>query len=165
MYSIYRMILRQYNHSVDLDPQIKLSIASHSGEFTFPTSHDESKSMYKAALQELRTAEQKERNDSKLKDKFLQTKADAHALHGDQSTSKYLKLLKQCKESARVYKKVAHARGKSNHGGFTTIEVPMDPTVHSKQATHWRTVECPQEIEDLLLEQNQKHFDQAEGTP
>ena len=45
----------------------------------------------------------------------------------------------------------------------------MDPRDDPKQCANnpslWRTVRAPQEIQDLLMARNRKHFGQAHGTP
>ena len=84
---------------------------------------------------------------------------------GNLTSAQYLRLLKQWEDTAGVFRKCAQARGKCKQSGFTSIEVPADPTVHPKQATEWRTVDCPQEIESLLLKRCRSHFGQAQGTP
>ena len=113
----------------------------------------------------MKAAEDQERKDFSLRRRFLQRRADALALNGDQTSAKYLKRLKQCEDTARVFDRCRDARGLVAGGGFSSIQVPSDPSVHPKQATHWRTVDVPQEVERLLLERNRAHFGQAQGTP
>jgi hypothetical protein len=66
---------------------------------------------------------------------------------------------------ARVFKGCAPARGNSSSGGFSTIEIPLNLDTHPKDCTEWKTVDCPQEIEQALLTRNRSHFGQSQGTP
>ena len=111
----------------------------------------------------LKAAEDQERKDFSLRKSFLQRRADALALNGDQTSAKYLKRLKQCEDTARVFDRCRDARGLVVGGGFSSIQVPSDPSVHPKQATHWRTVDVPQEVatmESLAHIFLQRQFDE-----
>ena len=66
---------------------------------------------------------------------------------------------------SRVFQRCANARGANRSGGLSNIEVPQDPNVPPKDCTEWKTLDCPKEIEQALLERNRKHFGQAQGTP
>ena len=117
------------------------------------------------ALKDLKALERSERKTSAQRDKYLAEKAEAHAIQGESSKARYLKQLKQRESVSRVFQRCAHARGAKRSGGFSTIEVPQDPQVSPKECTEWITLDCPQEIEQALLERNRKHFGQAQGTP
>ena len=65
----------------------------------------------------------------------------------------------------RVFKRCAQARGNSNSSGFSTIKIPVDPKTHPKDCTEWKTLDCPEEIEQALLTRNRSHFGQSQGTP
>jgi hypothetical protein len=165
IFGIYRMILFQYHHEIDLDPIIQQNVWLHHQHFHFPTTYEEAKACYDDSLKKLKQAEKQELIDSKLRIGFLQEKVDAHALHGDLTSAQYLKRLQMCEETHRVFKKVEKARGLCKNSGLSTVEVPLDPQIHPKAATEWRTIECPKEIEKTLLERNLQHFGQSQGTP
>ena len=45
------------------------------------------------------------------------------------------------------------------------MEVPRDPNQDPKHCTEWMEIDTPEAITKHLLERNQKHFGQAQGTP
>lgn len=45
------------------------------------------------------------------------------------------------------------------------LEVPAGPNSNPKECEQWRIIEMPNKIEEKILERNQQHFGQAEGTP
>ena len=159
---LYRMLLFQHHHGIELHDQIRDAISRQYEHFLFPDTLEECKIGYNSTLQALRKAE---KDAVHHRSDFLQKKAESYADSGDATAESYLKRLQQCEDTSRVFKKCAIARGKHQKGGFSTIEVPRDPVVHPKQCTEWRTVDCPKEIETLLLERNRLHFGQAQGTP
>lgn len=109
--------------------------------------------------------ERSERKTSAQRDKYLAEKAEAYASQGEVSATQYLKQIKQSESMSRVFQRCANARGAHRFGGISTIEVPQDPNVPPKDCTEWKTLDCPQEIENALLKQNRKHFGQSQGTP
>ena len=74
---------------------------------------------------------------------------------------------------SKVFKKIQFIRQSGHTKGLTTIKIPRDPAVTSDERmkelpdndSTWKTVRIPEEIEKLVLERNQRHFGQAEGTP
>jgi hypothetical protein len=50
-------------------------------------------------------------------------------------------------------------------GGISLVKVPTDLPDKPKEAKEWRTVTEPDEIEQLIMERQKVHFDQASPTP
>jgi hypothetical protein len=48
---------------------------------------------------------------------------------------------------------------------LSRIEVPTNPNDDPKKCNDWTTIDAPAEMTKYLLERNQKHFGQAQGTP
>jgi hypothetical protein len=159
------MLLHQHKHHIDFSEQLQEPILCHSEKFKFPLTLEECQVRYNIALKDLKALERSERKTSAHRDKHLAEKAEAHASQGEVSIAQYLKQLKQRESMSRVFQRCANARGTNRYGGFSTIEVPQDPNVTPKDCTEWKTLDCPQEIENALLERNKKHFGQAQGTP
>ena len=70
---------------------------------------------------------------------------------------------------SRTYRKLSYLRKSEDSTGITEVKVPIDRTVSPKDCNpdeeYWRTERVPAEIETLLLNRNEAHFGQAEGTP
>jgi hypothetical protein len=137
---IYKALLYQHHHNVNLEPEIQNSIQEQYDDFDIPNTLEDCKSLYDSTLQSLKLAEKEAILHRR---QHLQLKRQQYADLEHEAAEKYIKRLQQCEDLARVYSKCAYIRGKHKKGGFTTIEVPEDPNISPKTCTKWRTVDCP----------------------
>jgi hypothetical protein len=120
------------------------------------------------------------------RDEFLLERANISEDTGDKKKAKIIRQIRKNEREARAFGKLQFQRGRMNKGGgITRLQVPKswpsleeydvdqdysleDPKkVDQHDTTQWREVNCPKEIEFLLVLRNQRHFGQAEtdGTP
>jgi hypothetical protein len=113
--------------------------------------------------------------------KFLLEKANIAEDTGDKKKAKLILQIRNKEREARAFGKLQFQRGRSNRGGgISQLQVPQswptlqdynenedyileDPKlVNQGNSNQWREVNCPKEIEFLLILRNQRHFGQAE---
>jgi hypothetical protein len=83
---------------------------------------------------------------------------------GDKKAANAIRNIIVAEQTATMYRKLKFARG-IQKTGLSRLEVPRDQTERDyKACTDWITIDVPKEIEQKLLERNQFHFGQADGT-
>jgi hypothetical protein len=98
--------------------------------------------------------------------KFLQTRQTEAAIASDPKEALKWKNIQRAEEIKAMYRKLRFIRRDSTQqSGLSFIEVPTNPSDDPKKCTDWTKIDNPQEITQYLLERNQKHFGQAQGTP
>jgi hypothetical protein len=100
---LHKFLLCQNVHRIDLNPQVQNSIARQTPGFVLPTILEECKMLCDTAQKALISAERAERVHGKLRDKFLQQPANQCSECGDLTAAQWLKWLKQCESTARVF--------------------------------------------------------------
>jgi hypothetical protein len=100
-----------------------------------------------------------------LRKEFLEEKAAAYALLEATAPATVLRNMRKAEANRKMWSKLKYIRSEGKDFGIGSLEVPVEPDEEPRTCTEWRTVETPNEIEDLLLARNRKHFGQAEGTP
>jgi len=127
--------------------------------------------LQKAAIAKIKQIRQEAQ---KLREEFLIQK-HARALENDDvPTAKVLARIIRAESQHQVYTKIKNLR-RHEEGDFslTSLKIPkaISPldTDAIKQLPdddhHWETITVPEDIERLLLQRNQLHFAQANGTP
>ncbi len=139
-FRLLRMLKTLHYRGCDLHFQIREGITTQYEDFKIPDTVEELESRYKKALVELIQQEKVERANSKERHEHLEEKARQYSTNGELSSAQYLKRLKQCEDTARVFQKCAFAHGKNKRGGFASIEGPADPNIHPKNCTHCITI-------------------------
>jgi len=137
---------------------------------SIPTNHCEIEEGYKQAINALRTVRQEARE---IRNLFLDSKAAQYAALEETGKAHIVRRILRAETMSRVYRKIKFIRQRNQRGSLASIKVPRDPSVRETAAmkelpdndANWRTIRIPEEIERKLLERNQQHFGQAEGTP
>lgn len=99
----------------------------------------------------------------------------ARALEADDThKARILQKIIRAETQHKVYCKLRNLRNRDNGShSLHTLKIPRNALLTDvdtmKQlpddADHWETITIPQQIEHLLIQRNQHHFRQAEGTP
>ena len=85
-------------------------------------------------------------------------------LAGNKIKARRFKNLMAAERTKAMYAKIRQCRG-TTKSGITRLDVPRDPDdTDYNHCTDWVSIETPKEIEERLLQRNQKHFGQATGT-
>jgi hypothetical protein len=126
------------------------------------------------------------KESAKKRDESLTERANMAEDADDKKKAKAIRQMKETEQKTRAFQKLKFKRGLiHNGGGISRLQVPItwptaeeyndetdynleDPkATDQKDASKWREVNCPKEIEFLLRLRNQRHFGQAEsdGTP
>jgi hypothetical protein len=99
------------------------------------------------------------RNDAtEHRSSFLQERAAAEALAGNEETAKVLRRIEKAEATKVCYRLLRKYLKPSTRGGITRIEVANDDGTT-------RIVTEPTEVFNLILKRNHTHFSQATGTP
>jgi hypothetical protein len=118
-------------------------------------SKDDIISKLRAAQQEIRTI----RNDAtEHPSNFLQERAAAEALAGNEDVAKILRRIKKAEATKVCYGLLRKYLKPSTQGGITRVEVENEDGTTA-------IVTEPTEVFDLILKRNHRHFSQATGTP
>ena len=120
------------------------------------------------------------------RDESLMERANMAEDADDKKKAKAIRQMKETEQKTRAFQKLKFKRGLiQDGGGISRLQVPVSwPTLseydeeadynledpkatYQKDASKWKEVNCPKEIEFLLRLRNQRHFGQAEsdGTP
>jgi hypothetical protein len=98
--------------------------------------------------------------------KYLQSKQSAAVISSDPAAALKWRNLQSAEEIKAMYRKLRFIRQDSpQQSGLSRIEVPTNPNDDPKKCNDWTTIDTPAEMTKYLLERNQKHFGQAQGTP
>jgi hypothetical protein len=96
---------------------------------------------------------------------YLQSKQSAAVILSDPAAALKWRNLQRAEGIKAMYRKLRFIRQESGQqSGLSRIEMP-NPTDDPKQCNDWTTIDAPAEMTKYLLERNQKHFGQAQGTP
>ena len=73
--------------------------------------------------------------------------------------------IQKAEQKQQMFAKLRNLQ-KSNHKeGLTSLQIPINPLDNPKTCTQWHTVTDPSQIAHHLIQRNQQHFGQAQGTP
>ena len=109
-----------------------------------------------------------------LREEFLVQKCTQYNELDDKSRAKIIRRLLRAESQHKVYQKIQQLR--NPEGGsysLSSLKIPRNLSISDTEAIkklpdipqYWETITLPDEIERLLLQRNQIHFGQAEGTP
>ena len=137
--------------------------------------HTEPTTLLRLKQEALVKLKQSRHDAQKLREEYL-LKKHAHSLAtDDKQTAKAIERILRAELQHRVYKKINNLRHQDGSGSFglTSLKVPkhsspLDTETIKKlpdNAQHWETITVPEDIERLLMQRNQHHFAQADGTP
>ena len=125
---------------------------------------------YRQALSTLHRVRQDARS---LRDTYLQEKAALYTHLEEKGKANIVKRIQRAERTSQIFKKIQFIRQNGHPKGLVNIKIPCDPTIINNETMKtlpdntdtWQTVRIPEEIEKLLLDRNQRHFGQADGTP
>jgi hypothetical protein len=162
--SMLQRILSIYRTRINHVSKLQEFVSKHALTFSIPPTIAACQTALRKAQQECRAiaAESMKHRHDEIHQKIAQAKAA-----GTTAAKKQARILRhiiKAEEIKMMYKKIRRLRAKAT-SGITCIEVPCDPSENPKQCQHWRTVDTPDEVVQVLLNRNQKHFGQAKGTP
>ena len=136
-------------------------LTRHGCSFRLPTSLEDCIDQCKATqtrIQELT------RDAATKRQKEQQIALETAQAQGDKQTVKAIKHRLAAERTKAMFNKIRQYRG-TQKTGITRLEVPTDSSnMDYERCTEWITIDTPAEIESRLLQRNQKHFGQAEGT-
>ena len=147
-----RMQLLAELRKCDFAPDIDQPRPSHQEELK--SRLQESRKRYREAV----------KNASKNREKFLEERAEATALHTGKAKEKVLKQILASEESAKDFEYLSILRGKTKSGGLSSIKVPTGETDANDKPIYTEIFDQNQ-ITRHLIDRNTKHFNQAQGTP
>ena len=100
------------------------------------------------------------------REQFLKEQAADHRLAGKISEAKIVDMIRKTEYDTRCFAHLRRIRGKTKNGSlqFITVPDPTDPEMDLNKK-RWVAVFDQEEQNDLLKNQNKKHFSQAEGMP
>jgi exonuclease III len=132
----------------------------------FPTTIEETERRLQEAKTTLRSIRQRA---DEHRQSHLDNRAAVYAALEQVGKEKIVQRMKRAEALKQCYKKLQFIRQEMNTAGINEVQVPRDPAIDPKtcppQQEHWRTVKIPEEINNLLISRNRKHFGQAQGTP
>lgn len=100
---------------------------------------------------------------------YLEEKATLYAALEQKSKAHIVRRLKRAEALHCCYQKLRFIRRDEANSGLSELQVPTDPSIDPKSCSthpdHWQTITIPEQITTLLIDRNQKHFGQAQGTP
>ena len=108
-----------------------------------------------------------------LREKFLQEKVALYTYLEEKGKAHIIRRIQRAEMMSHVFNKIKFIRQTGHTKGLTTLKIPHSPTATTDEDMKnlpdndetWKTIRLPEEIEELLLERNRRHFGQAEGTP
>ena len=129
--------------------------------FTLPNSLEECIEECKETQQKIR---EMTRDAATNRRNEQQVALETARIKGDTKTTKAIKHRMAAERTKTMFNKIRQYRG-TQKTGITRLQVPVDAdNVNYEHCTEWLTIDTPAEIESRLLQRNQKHFGQAEGT-
>mgnify|MGYP000270317267 CR=1 FL=1 len=84
--------------------------------------------------------------------------------NNDPKAAKIPKRILKAEEMKRMFQKLQSYLSPNQHSSLSHVMVPTDGRP-PKQATERKPVSDTEEVETTILEKNQKHFGQGQGTP
>ena len=160
----HKNILLKKISSIKLNRSFEAGISRHifeNDELVIPTTLNECqelcktvqkkiKELTKSAVEKRQTEQQKELRDA--------------VLAGNKKKAHRLKNLMAAERTKAMYAKIRRCHG-TEKSGITRLDVPRDPgDTDYKNCTDWISIKTPKEIEERLLQRNQRHLGQANGT-
>lgn len=130
----------------------------------------------KVELQKAQHERNKIRRESRsYRDRFLDSQAEAAALHGRHDKVHFLRQIVMQEQSTAMWRKLALVNPLQRSKGLNSVKVPKswpatdagdaDSLENPKTCQEWKTVDTPKEMLQYLLKRNKMHFGQAQGTP
>ena len=136
-----------------------------------PNSIPEIQQQQREAIQKLKNI----RHEAQaLRKEYLNQKAEMYTEMGSNGKAKIVQRLIRAETQKQVYSKLQYLRNKDDSTmGLSKLKIPRQGSITDTNTLkglpdtpdYWETITVPSEIEGLLLERNQAHFGQAEGTP
>ena len=165
VFNLLRLYLHQHQTGISHAPGIELLRKRVGDDFPVPASWAQCVLEYKTAKKKLREMEKAELTTKQLRYAHLEARAEVLAYQGHRTKAQHLEQLIKGEQTRDTYAYLGHVMNKNKDGGLSHLEVPANQQEDPKQCKEWLRVECPQEIEAFIMERNQKHFGQMEGTP
>ena len=137
----------------------------------YPNSIPEIKQRQRNAIQKLKDIQQRAQA---IRNEHLQHKVEMYKTMGTTGKAKIVQRLIRAENQKKVYSKIRYLRNQDDIiTGLSKLKIPRHASITDTDTLknlpdspdHWETISIPSEIERLLLERNQAHFGQAEGTP
>ena len=123
------------------------------------------------AIQKLKNIQQRAQD---IRNEYLQNQAEMYKEMGRTGKAKIVQRLIRAESQKKVYSKIRYLRNQDDIiTGLSKLKIPKHVPITDTETMkslpdspdHWETISIPSEIEKLLMERNQVHFGQAEGTP
>ena len=161
--TVLQTVLTQHRTKRDMSQPIQSLQTQGASDFIIPMMVKECQAKLKEMQKEISDII---KNDFKVRhDELRDLVATLEASGDDEKKKKILARLIKAEELKSVFQKLQAVRGRMGSKGLSYIEVPVDPNADPKLCTEWKKIDMPDEIVKYLLERNQKHFGQANGTP
>ncbi len=156
-------VLTQHRTKRDMSQPIQSLQTQGASDFIIPMMVKECQEKLKEMQKEISDII---KNDFKVRhDELRDLVATLEASGDDEKKKKILARLIKAEELKSVFQELQAVRGRMGSKGLSYSEVPVDPNADPKLCTEWKKIDMPDEIVKYLLERNQKHFGQANGTP
>ena len=136
-----------------------------------PNSLSAVKEHQRAAIQKLKDIQHKAQT---LRNEHMQQRVDMYKEMGANGKAKIVQRLIRAENQKKVYSKIRYLRNQDDTTmGLSKLKIPRNASITDTATLkelpdtpdHWETISIPSDIERLLMERNQAHFGQAEGTP
>lgn len=122
------------------------------------------------ALNKLRQVRQEAQRH---REEYLLQRQSQYLEMDDLQSAKLINRIIRAEFQKKVYAKLKHLREQRQDSSLGFIKIPRNVPLHGVAAIkqlpdtpdHWETLTFPEEIERILIQRNQQHFRQAEGTP
>ena len=168
----YRLLRSAAKTSVNYQPAIS-KIQSQWPELlqTTPTTEE---AILVGQQQALAKLKQIRHNAGKLREEFLTRRYAQCTGEDDRQTAKIIQRIIRAESQHKVYCKIKYLRNQDcSTFGLSSLKIPKNTSPADTEAIktlpdteiYWETITIPEEIERLLVQRNQLHFSQAEGTP
>lgn len=102
------------------------------------------------------------KNADDLRKEHLQHRADMAEASGNITAKKAIKAIIAAEQSSGSFSTINAMLGKKTNGSLHQVDI-VHTLPNGHQVTH--TVSGKQDLEEAILQRNQRHFSQAEGTP
>jgi hypothetical protein len=160
---ILKLAMSMARTNRDYRPRIDKLFGEYGDLLEIPDLIQEVQTALRLAQKELRIVLQ---NAAAERKEYLQAKQTAAVILSDPAAALKWRNLQRAEEIKAMYRKLRFIRQDSaQQSGLSRIEVPTNPTDDPKKCNDWTTIDAPAEMTKYLLERNQKHFGQAQGTP
>ena len=147
----YKLWVSQFKTSHDYHQQRdRLSLPST----RTPTTHRQAQKFLREAQKHLKEVKM---NAQKLRDSHLEDRIARYNLVGDEHKSKAINHIKRVETLKRTYKKIRSLKQGRSKSHFNHLIISQD--------NQDQVITDPDDIIKHLIDRNQKHFGQAQGTP